>query len=42
MSKDGNAQLVIPPDLAYSVRGYLPVIPPSSTLNFDVELIDMR
>ncbi len=41
MKPGSKRTLTIPPSLAYGPRGMPPVIPPSSTLVFDVEMISI-
>jgi FKBP-type peptidyl-prolyl cis-trans isomerase len=42
MKVGGKRQLRIPPDLAYGAKGFSTLIPPNSTLIFDVQLVEAK
>lgn len=42
MREGGTRELTIPPDLGYGKSGFPPVIPPNSTLIFEIELLEVQ
>ena len=39
MSRGMRSMVTIPPEMAYDIRGYPPLIPSNATLLYDIELI---
>jgi FKBP-type peptidyl-prolyl cis-trans isomerase FkpA len=42
MRVGGRAQLLCPPEIAYGSRGAGAAIPPNATLNFEIELLEVK
>ena len=42
MNRQGKLEMVVPPDLAYGDAGRLPEIPPSSTMVYEINVVDVK
>ncbi|KAI0002913.1 peptidyl-prolyl cis-trans isomerase [Russula compacta] len=42
LTRGSRAILKVSPDYAYGTRGFPPVIPPNATLEFEVELLEIK